>query len=106
MTNGPRALMVVTLLLATASCGHAPFDDVAITAVDLRQAPKLEFLRARVGMKFLEVRFDIENRAKEPLALKALDFSLRDRGGTLYPFSAQLLDVGQPRGEATARVPP
>src|SRR5215813_2577551 len=93
------------IVMAAAACGRGPLDDVAITAVELRQAPKLEFLRARVGMKFLEVRFDLENRGREPLDLKALDFSLRDSAGTLYPFSAQVLDMGQPRGEVKVTVP-
>src|SRR5881628_2166852 len=108
MTNARcvAAIVAAALASAVAACGHGPFDDVAITAVELRQAPKLEFLRARVGMKFLEVRFEIENHAKEPLTLRALDFSLRDRGGTLYPFSAQVLDMGQPPGEVKAQVPP
>ena len=100
------ASTILILLALAGACGGGPLDDVAITAVELRQAPKLEFLRARVGMKFLEVRFELENRSKEPLKLKALDFSLRDSGGTLYPFSAQVLDMGQPRGEPNAVVPP
>lgn len=106
MTCATRLLLAAATVLTAVACGHGPFDDMAITAVELRQAPKLEFLRARVGMKFLEVRFEIENRGKEPLTLRALDFSLRDRGGTLYPFSAQVLDMGQPRGEVKAQVPP
>jgi len=91
--------------LLSPGCGHGPFDDVSITAVELRQAPRLEFLRARVGMKFLEVRFEMENRAKEPLSVKALDFSLRDTAGTVHPYSAQVLDMGQPPGTVMAEVP-
>lgn len=97
---------VLVLLLFAAACGKGPFDDVAITAVELRSAPKLEFLRARVGMKFLEVRFEFENKGREPVTLKALDFSLRDSTGRLYPYSAQVLDMGQPRGVAEAAVEP
>jgi hypothetical protein len=101
-----RAALVAAGLLAAAGCGRGPFDDVAITAVEMSQAPKLEFLRARVGMKFLEVRFEFENKGKEPITLKALDFSLRDRAGTLHPYSAQVLDMGQPRGSAQVKVEP
>lgn len=93
-------------LIASAACGARPFDQVGITAVELRSAPKLEFLRARVGMKFLEVRFEFENRGGEPLTLKALDFSLRDSAGRLYPYSAQVLDMGQPRGTVEATLEP
>ena len=103
---GTSAVLAAALLVVAASCGGGPFDDIAITAVELSQAPKLEFLRARVGMKFLEVRFEFENRGEEPLDVKALDFSLRDTGGTLYAFNAQVLDMGQPRGEVKAEVPP
>ena len=101
--------LVLCMLLAAAllsGCGAKPFDDVRITAVELRSAPRLEFLRARVGMKFLEVRFEFENLADETVTLKALDFSLRDTRGTLYPFSAQVLDMGQPLGRAEAIVEP
>ena len=97
------ALLAAWLPLA---CGHSPFEDISITAVELRQAPRLEFLRARVGMKFLEVKFEMENRASEPLFVKALDFSLRDTKGALHPYSAQVLDMGQPPGTVTAEVPP
>ena len=97
------AVLAAALL---AGCAAKPFGDVRITAVELRSAPRLEFLRARVGMKFLEVRFEFENLADENVILKALDFSLRDTGGTLYPFSAQVLDMGQPRGEVKVSVPP
>ena len=97
-------MLLLTALLA--GCGAKPFDDVRITAVELRSAPMLEFLRARVGMKFLEVRFEFENLSDETVTLKALDFSLRDTRGTLYPFSAQVLDMGQPRGRAEAGVEP
>ena len=94
------------MLLLAVGCTRGRFDDIGISAVELRQAPKLEFLRARVGMRFLEVRFEIENRAKEPLVLVALDFSLRDSTGRLYPYSAQVLDMGQPRGEVKVEVAP
>ena len=99
-------LVLVGLLaaLSTGACGSGPFDDVRITAVELRSAPRLEFLRARLGMKFLEVRFEFENQSGETMKVKALDFSLRDTRGTLYPFSAQVLDLGQPRGMAVASV--
>ena len=71
MRSGSRAVLCALLasMAALPGCGHDPFDDVAITAVELRQAPKLEFLRARVGMKFREVRFEVENRSREPLTL-------------------------------------
>ncbi len=94
------------LLAAALGCSGGPFDEVALQAVELRAAPKLEFLRARVGMKFLEVRFEFENLADEPLTLKALDFSLRDTEGRLHPYSAQVLDLGQPRGSAKAVLGP
>src|SRR5262249_33592711 len=90
--------MIVCALLA-ASCGRHPLDDYTIEAVEMEQAPRLEFLRARVGLKFLEVKFAFENRSDGPVTLRAIDFSLRDTAGTLYPFSAQVLDMGQPRGE-------
>lgn len=94
---------VMSLLAAVGlcvACGPQPFKGMAIQAVELRQAPKLEFLRARVGMKFLEVRFEFENLSDEPITLRAIDFALRDTAGTLHPFSAQVLDMGQPRGQA------
>ena len=97
--------LLLLLVIGVAACGKGPFDDYVIEAVELRSAPKLEFLQARAGMKFLEVRFEFENRSKEPLVLKALDFSLRDAAGTLYPFSAQVLDMGQSRGAATVELP-
>jgi len=100
-----RIVSFLLLLIGVIACGSGPFDNYAIDVVELRSAPKLEFLRARAGMKFLEVKFEFENRSKQPLALKALDFSLRDAAGTLYPFSAQVLDMGQPRGAATAELP-
>lgn len=90
----------------TFACGQGPFDDYVIRAVELRQAPRLEFLRARAGMKFLEVRFEFENRSGEPLTLRALDFALRDSRGTLHPFSAQTLDLGQPRAQPHAVLQP
>ena len=105
MGNVSRAVATAMLLLV-AGCDHGRFGDIGLSAVELRQAPKLEFLRARVGMRFLEVRFEIENRAKEPLVLVALDFALRDSAGKLYPYSAQVLDMGQPRGEVKAVVAP
>lgn len=101
-----RRAAALALAAMAAACGHGPFDDYSIRAVELREAPRLEFLRARVGMKFLEVRFEFENRGEEPLSLKALDFSLRDTGGTLHPYSAQTLDLGQPRGQAHAILQP
>ena len=104
-----RALPILLAALAAAvsmvACAAKPFEDVSITAVELREAPKLEFLRARVGMKFLEVRFEMENRAREVLQVKALDFSLRDDTGKVHPYSAQVLDMGQPRGTVVAQVP-
>jgi len=106
MRSFSRAAAAAAMLLLMAGCGRGRFDDIGISAVELRQAPKLEFLRARVGMRFLEVRFEIENRAKEPLVLIALDFALRDSAGKLYPYSAQVLDMGQPRGEVKVQVPP
>ena len=100
------AALALMALLTISGCGRGPFDDYGIRATGMSQAPRLEFLRARVGMKFLEVQFEFENRAKEPLTLKALDFALRDEKGTLYPFSAQTLDLGQPRGQAYAVIAP
>ncbi len=88
-------LMVLGLLAATTSCRHNPFADYAISAVELRSAPRLEFLRAHRGMKFLQVLFDFKNDSEETLVLRALDFSLRDTKGKHYPFSAQVLDMGQ-----------
>ncbi|HET6372566.1 MAG TPA: DUF4352 domain-containing protein [Candidatus Polarisedimenticolia bacterium] len=93
-------------VLLAAGCGKEPFDGISITAVELRAAPRLEFLHARDGMRFLEVRFEFENKTGEPVVLKALDFSLRDTAGTLYPFSAQVLDMGQPRAQTDVTVPP
>ena len=55
--------LILLAMALSAGCGAKPFDDVRITAVELRSAPRLEFLRARVGMKFLEVRFEFENLA-------------------------------------------
>src|SRR5262245_56648606 len=97
--------LVAAVLILTVGCSKSPFEDISITAVELREAPRLEFLRARVGMKFLEVRFEMENRAAEPLSVKALDFALRDTAGKVHPYSAQVLDMGQPRGTVTADVP-
>lgn len=88
-------LAVFVALGAGSSCRHNPFADYSITAVELRQAPKLEFLRAHRGMKFLQVLFDFKNESDETLVLRALDFSLRDAEGRHYPFSAQVLDMGQ-----------
>ncbi|MGH9866621.1 MAG: DUF4352 domain-containing protein [Candidatus Polarisedimenticolia bacterium] len=93
-------------LLLAAGCGGGPFDDYVIHTVELNQAPKLEFLQARVGMKFLEVRFDFDNQSGDPVTLRALDFSLRDTAGTLHPFSAQVLDMGQPAGYAHVDLQP
>ena len=95
--------LLAGLLAVAAACG-GPLDDYTIRAVELRSAPQLEFLRARVGMKFLEVRFELQNDSGDPLEVKALDFSLRDASGTLHPFSAQVLDLGQPRGQPEAVV--
>jgi hypothetical protein len=94
------------LLIASGGCGGPAWKDYSIQAVELRQAPKLEFLRARVGMKFLEVRFDFENGGNDPVTLRAIDFALRDTAGTLYPFSAQVLDMGQPAGQAQVDMQP
>jgi len=100
-----RTLAVAAALLAIASCSRDPFKDFTIDAVEIRSAPKLEFLRARVGMRFLEIRFEFENRSDGPVSLRAIDFALRDSGGTLHPFSAQVLNMGQPRGQTTVEVP-
>ena len=99
-----RLALVLALIPLAAACARGPFDDVDITAVELRWAPRLEFLKARVGMSFLEVRFEFANKGSAPLTLKALDFSLRDTAGQLYPYSAQVLNLGQPRGVAEARI--
>ncbi|HKY32268.1 MAG TPA: DUF4352 domain-containing protein [Candidatus Polarisedimenticolia bacterium] len=99
-------LILPAALLGAAGCAAQPLEGLVIEAVELRQAPRLEFLRARVGMKFLEVRFDFENRSDDTVTLKALDFSLRDAAGTLHPFSAQVLMMGQPRGQAHIDVQP
>ena len=95
-----RRAVAMILLLAASGCGPKPFDGISIHAVELRQAPRLEFLRARVGMKFLEVRFEFENLSDDPVTLRAIDFALRDAAGTLHPFSAQVLDMGQAPGQA------
>ena len=89
-----------------AGCGSHPLDDFGIRVVELREAPKLEFLRAHVGMRFFEVRFEFENRSEEPVTVTALDFSLRDTQGDLYALSAQVLDMGQPKAVAHAEVEP
>ena len=91
----PLLFLSVLLALPIAACRHNPFADYSITAVELRSAPKLEFLRAHSGMKFLQVLFDFKNDSDETLVLRALDFSLRDAEGRHYPFSAQVLDMGQ-----------
>jgi hypothetical protein len=95
----PNVLILAALALTAAAtataCRHNPFADYSITAVELRSAPKLEFLRAHRGMKFLQVLFDFKNESDETLVLRALDFSLRDSEGHHYPFSAQVLDMGQ-----------
>jgi hypothetical protein len=88
-------LALLGVLAATASCSHDPFEDYEIAAVELRSAPRLEFVRAHNGMKFLQVLFDFKNDSGETLVLRALDFSLRDTQGKHYPFSAQVLDMGQ-----------
>jgi len=95
-----RRAVAIILMLAASGCGPQPFEGISIQAVELRQAPRLEFLRARVGMKFLEVRFEFENLSDYPVTLRAIDFALRDTAGTLHPFSAQVLDMGQPPGQA------
>lgn len=94
----------IALVLAAAACGGGPLDDIAITAVKLESAPRLDFLRARNGMKFLAVSFELENRTGDILSIKALDFSMTDTQGRLYPFSAQVLDMGQDKGVATATI--
>jgi hypothetical protein len=102
----PARAVAAILLLAVWGCGPKPFEGLSIRAVELRQAPRLEFLRARVGMKFLEVRFEFENQSSEPVTLRAIDFALRDAAGTLHPFSAQVLDMGQPAGQAQVEIQP
>lgn len=102
----PAVALALALGLALPACGSRPFQGVSIQAVELAQAPKLEFLRARVGMKFLAVRFEFENLTDDPIRLSSTDFSLRDTAGTLHPFSAQVLDMGQPRGQAHVDVQP
>ncbi len=100
------AAVAAGLVMACGGCGGPAWKDYSIQAVELRQAPKLEFLRARVGMKFLEVRFDFENGGDDPVTLRAIDFALRDTAGTLYPFSAQVLDMGQAAGQAQVELQP
>ena len=100
------AAVAAGLVVACYGCGGPAWQDYSIQAVELRQAPKLEFLRARVGMKFLEVRFDFENGGDDPVTLRAIDFALRDTAGTLHPFSAQVLDMGQPAGHAHVEMQP
>jgi len=95
-----RAMILGAVLVLMASCSRSPFEEITIDAVELRAAPKLEFLRARVGMEFLEVKFEFENRTDGPITLRAIDFALRDAAGKLHPFSAQVLNMGQPRGQA------
>ena len=92
----------VALAFLLASCGSDPLDEISIAAVRLQTAPRLEFLRARKGMRFFAVKFEFENRSGETLRLRALDFALRDTQGKLYPYSAQVLDMGQPKGDAEA----
>ncbi len=55
-------------------------------------------------MRFFAVKFEFVNNSDQPLRLSALDFALRDTEGRLYPYSAQVLDMGQPKGEAEARL--
>ncbi len=100
-----RAMALAAALVLMASCSRNPFQDITIDAVELRAAPKLEFLRARAGMEFLEVKFEFENRTDGPVTLKAIDFALRDAAGKLHPFSAQVLNMGQPRGQAQVVIP-
>jgi hypothetical protein len=88
------------------ACSHGPFDDIAITAVEMAEAPKMDWMRARAEMKFLQVKFDFSNQTEEPITLQAIDFSLRDTAGTLHPYSAQVLDMGQPKHVASVRVEP
>ena len=88
-------ILAALLSVGMAACRDNPFSDYSISAVELRSAPKLEFLRAQRGMKFLQVLFDFKNDSEETLVLRALDFSLRDANGRHYPFSAQVLDMGQ-----------
>ena len=98
-----RGLVLATglLLLGLAGCS-GPFDHVNIEIVELRSAPRLEFLHARAGMEFIQIVFEFENRSRQELVLKALDFSIRDTSGRLFPYSAQVIYMGQPR--ATAEV--
>lgn len=99
-------ILIAAGLVCAASCRHTPFDDISITAVEVAQAPRLDYLHAQAGMKFLQVKFQFENKGKAPLILKALDFSLRDVSGRLHPFSAQVLDMGQPKHVAEVRIGP
>lgn len=101
-----RVSIVPILVCLAAACSAGPLDEYAIESVGIVSAPRLEFLQARAGMKFLQVRFEFENRAGKPVTLKALDFSLKDTAGRLHPFSAQVLDMGQARGTAEAVVQP
>ncbi len=89
-----------------AGCGHEPFEDIEITAVSIAEAPKMDWMRARAEMKFLQVKFHFSNMTDEPIRLQAIDFSLRDATGRLHPYGAQVLDMGQPKHVATVTVEP
>ena len=104
--NECRRIPVAALLVVgLAACG-GPFDDYTIEVIELRSAPRLEFLRARAGMEFIQVVFEFENRSREELVLKALDFSVRDTSGRLYPFSAQVIYMGQATATAAVTLGP
>jgi hypothetical protein len=96
----------VLALAGLSACSRGPFDDITITAVELAEAPRMDWMRARAEMKFLQVKFDFSNQTEEPITLQAIDFSLRDTGGTLHPYSAQVLDMGQPKHVASVTVEP
>ncbi len=99
-----RRIIIAVVALGLASCARGPLSDYAIDAVELRSAPRLEFLRAQDGMKFLQVLFEFHNGSGEDLVLRATDFALRDADGRVYPFSAQVLDMGQPFHTAASRL--
>ena len=63
----------------------------SISAVEMAEAPKMDWMRARAEMKFLQVKFDFSNQTEEPITLQAIDFSLRDTGGTEEPVELRAL---------------
>jgi len=91
-----RRLVIAAWIAASiAGCSRGPFAYYAIEIIELRSAPRLDFLRAHNDMTFLQIVFTFHNDSGESLELTSTDFSLRDTRGRLHPFSAQVLDMGQ-----------